>query len=215
MKTACPMPSGDPTASTETDNVFTRRAFSMSAAAALLTRNGSAYAQGAFATQNIRLVVGYPAGGGVDIVARLLDGPDESGVRPGGAGRKQAGCGGDDRGAIGRPRHARRSHAAGLGVRRGRGQPAHLQGEDDLRSAEGSDAGGACRHRALRGGGGRDHAGQDAGGTDRLRAGEQGKAVLLLVGRRQPAASRRRADEPHGRHRRAACALSRLRAGRD
>ena len=69
------MPSGDPTASTETDNVFTRRAFSMSAAAALLTRNGSAYAQGAFATQNIRLVVGYPAGGGVDIVARLLTDP--------------------------------------------------------------------------------------------------------------------------------------------
>jgi tripartite-type tricarboxylate transporter receptor subunit TctC len=62
-------------ASTETDNVFTRRAFSMSAAAALLARSGSAHAQGAFATQNIRLVVGYPAGGGVDIVARLLTDP--------------------------------------------------------------------------------------------------------------------------------------------
>ena len=51
--------------------MFTRRAFSMSAAAAVLT-GGSARAQGTFATQNIRLVVGYPAGGGVDIVARLV-----------------------------------------------------------------------------------------------------------------------------------------------
>jgi tripartite-type tricarboxylate transporter receptor subunit TctC len=55
--------------------VFTRRAFSMSAAAVLLARGGSARAQGSFATQNIRLVVGYPAGGGVDIVARLLTDP--------------------------------------------------------------------------------------------------------------------------------------------
>src|SRR3954467_13196779 len=64
----------------ETANVLTRRAFSMSAAAAALpARNGSAHAQGAFATQNIRLVVGYPAGGGVDIVARLLTGPMKAG----------------------------------------------------------------------------------------------------------------------------------------
>jgi len=56
--------------------VFTRRAFSMSAAAAsLLLPAKHARAQGAFATQNIRLVVGYPAGGGVDIVARLLTDP--------------------------------------------------------------------------------------------------------------------------------------------
>jgi tripartite-type tricarboxylate transporter receptor subunit TctC len=55
--------------------VFTRRAFSISAAAALLARGSGARAQGTFATQNIRLVVGYPAGGGVDIVARLLTDP--------------------------------------------------------------------------------------------------------------------------------------------
>jgi tripartite-type tricarboxylate transporter receptor subunit TctC len=58
--------------------VFTRRAFSISAAA-LLAGGRSAHAQGTFqgtfATQNIRLVVGYPAGGGVDIVARLLTEP--------------------------------------------------------------------------------------------------------------------------------------------
>src|SRR6186997_2744058 len=64
-----------PTACTENDNVFTRRAFSMSAAAALLAGGKNAHAQGGFATQNIRLVVGYPAGGGVDIVARLLTDP--------------------------------------------------------------------------------------------------------------------------------------------
>jgi tripartite-type tricarboxylate transporter receptor subunit TctC len=58
----------------EDNNVLTRRAFSMSAAAAVLAA-GSARAQGTFATQNIRLVVGYPAGGGVDIVARLLTDP--------------------------------------------------------------------------------------------------------------------------------------------
>jgi tripartite-type tricarboxylate transporter receptor subunit TctC len=55
--------------------VFTRRAFSISAAAAILARGDDARAQGTFATQNIRLVVGYPAGGGVDIVARLLTDP--------------------------------------------------------------------------------------------------------------------------------------------
>ncbi len=55
--------------------MFTRRAFSMSAAAVLLARGSGARAQGTFATQNIRLVVGYPAGGGVDIVARLLTDP--------------------------------------------------------------------------------------------------------------------------------------------
>src|SRR3954467_6627398 len=47
----------------------------MSAAAAVLAGGSSARAQGTFATQNIRLVVGYPAGGGVDIVARLLTDP--------------------------------------------------------------------------------------------------------------------------------------------
>ena len=47
----------------------------MSAAAALLAGGKNAHAQGGFATQNIRLVVGYPAGGGVDIVARLLTDP--------------------------------------------------------------------------------------------------------------------------------------------
>ncbi len=76
----------------------------MSAAAALLAGAKNAHAQGDFATQNIRLVVGYPAGGGVDIVARLPHRPDEGGVRPGGPCRKQARRGGDDRGAIGRPR---------------------------------------------------------------------------------------------------------------
>lgn len=74
-----PGPFPAPTVRTENDDVFTRRAFSMSAAAALFARGGSARAQstvqGSFATQNIRLVVGYPAGGGVDIVARLLTEP--------------------------------------------------------------------------------------------------------------------------------------------
>ena len=59
----------------ENHHVFTRRAFSMSAAAALLAGGDIARAQSTFATQNIRLVVGYPAGGGVDIVARLLTEP--------------------------------------------------------------------------------------------------------------------------------------------
>ncbi len=55
--------------------MLTRRSFSTSAAAALLAGMSGARAQSVFPSQNIRLIVGYPAGGGVDIVARLLTDP--------------------------------------------------------------------------------------------------------------------------------------------
>ena len=106
--------------------MFTRRAFSMSAAAVLLARGSGARAQGTFATQNIRLVVGYPAGGGVDIVARLLTDPMKAAFgqavlvenKPGAAAMIAAQ-------SVARA-DPRRPHAAGLGGRRGRRQSAHL-----------------------------------------------------------------------------------------
>ncbi len=48
----------------------TRRDFAFGAGAALLA--GPAWAQGAYPSRPIRILVGYPAGGGVDLVARLL-----------------------------------------------------------------------------------------------------------------------------------------------
>ena len=51
--------------------------------------------------------------------------------------------------------------------------------------------------------------------ADRLCARQPRQALVLLLRHRQSAAARRRTDEPHGGHRRAACALSRLGAGGD
>ncbi len=50
--------------------MLTRRDFTVAAGAALLA--GPARAQGAYPNRPIRILVGYPAGGGVDLVARLL-----------------------------------------------------------------------------------------------------------------------------------------------
>ena len=58
--------------------MLTRRMFSMAAGATVLTCATRANAQGAFPDRMIRLVVGYPAGGGVDLVARLLTDPMKS-----------------------------------------------------------------------------------------------------------------------------------------
>ncbi len=58
--------------------MFTRRQFvTASGAAALTTAARPAWAQ-SYATQPVRILVGYPAGGGVDLVARLLGDPMKS-----------------------------------------------------------------------------------------------------------------------------------------
>jgi tripartite-type tricarboxylate transporter receptor subunit TctC len=53
--------------------MLTRRAFSMAAGAALLA--GPARAQAGYPSRPIHILVGYPAGGGVDLIARLLGEP--------------------------------------------------------------------------------------------------------------------------------------------
>jgi tripartite-type tricarboxylate transporter receptor subunit TctC len=59
--------------------VLTRRDFASLAGLALAAgATRGAHAQGNFPTQPIRIMVGYPAGGGVDIVARLLSEPMKS-----------------------------------------------------------------------------------------------------------------------------------------
>ena len=56
--------------------MLTRRDFTAASALALLAGlSGTARAQGAYPEHPIRMLVGYPAGGGVDIVARLLGEP--------------------------------------------------------------------------------------------------------------------------------------------
>ena len=56
--------------------MLTRRKFAAAAAgAALLTAAGKARAQGFNPDRPIRILVGYPAGGGVDLVARMLGEP--------------------------------------------------------------------------------------------------------------------------------------------
>ena len=55
--------------------MLTRRDFASTGGAVLLAGVSGARAQGGFPSQTIRLMVGYPAGGGVDIVARLLTEP--------------------------------------------------------------------------------------------------------------------------------------------
>lgn len=54
--------------------MISRRMF-LAAGAAALTTSQSALAQSGYPDHNMRLVVGYPAGGGVDIVARLVIDP--------------------------------------------------------------------------------------------------------------------------------------------
>jgi tripartite-type tricarboxylate transporter receptor subunit TctC len=53
--------------------MLTRRAFALAAGTSLLAR--SARAQAGYPTRPVRILVGYPAGGGVDLVARLLSEP--------------------------------------------------------------------------------------------------------------------------------------------
>ena len=53
--------------------MLTRRAFAKATAAALLA--GPARAQAGYPSRPIHIVVGYPAGGGVDLIARLLGEP--------------------------------------------------------------------------------------------------------------------------------------------
>jgi tripartite-type tricarboxylate transporter receptor subunit TctC len=56
--------------------MLTRRAFiKMASMAALAGAGTSSFAQGAYPDHPIRLLVGYPAGGGVDAVARLISDP--------------------------------------------------------------------------------------------------------------------------------------------
>ena len=55
--------------------MLTRRDVVASAGLALIASAGFARAQGAYPDRPIRILVGYPAGGGVDIVARMLGEP--------------------------------------------------------------------------------------------------------------------------------------------
>jgi tripartite-type tricarboxylate transporter receptor subunit TctC len=55
--------------------MLTRRFFLATTASAALAGAGEAAAQSTYANQSIRMMVGYAAGGGVDLVARLLQEP--------------------------------------------------------------------------------------------------------------------------------------------
>src|SRR5215467_8679679 len=57
----------------------TRRVFSIAAGAALLA--GPARAQSGYPSRPIHILVGYPAGGGVDLIARLLGEPMKAALR--------------------------------------------------------------------------------------------------------------------------------------
>src|SRR5262245_45253684 len=77
---AVPRPRGDvglPAvhAGAEHRAVPNRRDVVASAGLALIASAGFARAQGAYPDRPIRILVGYPAGGGVDIVARMLGEP--------------------------------------------------------------------------------------------------------------------------------------------
>ena len=73
--------------------MLTRRHLLASAgAAAVCAVSPQADAQSKYASQPVHILVGYPAGGGVDIIARLLAGPDEGGARPAHHCRKSRGC---------------------------------------------------------------------------------------------------------------------------
>src|SRR5262249_58575296 len=67
---ACALTPGRPSRGTI---MPTRRQFALGAAAALLA--GPARAQAGYPSRPIHMLVGYPAGGGVDLVARLLGEP--------------------------------------------------------------------------------------------------------------------------------------------
>jgi tripartite-type tricarboxylate transporter receptor subunit TctC len=55
--------------------MLTRRGFVVAAGLASLAGRRAAYAEAGYPNHNIRIFVGYPAGGGVDIVARLVADP--------------------------------------------------------------------------------------------------------------------------------------------
>ena len=55
--------------------MLTRRHLLAGASALVALRAGHARAQSGYPSGPIRMLVGYPAGGGVDIVARLLGEP--------------------------------------------------------------------------------------------------------------------------------------------
>ena len=86
---------------------------------------GQAFAQADFPSKAMRVMVGYAAGGGVDIVARLVGEQMGNAFRQtvivenrSGASAMLAACC--------RQGRSRRTHAARRGSRRGRDQPIHL-----------------------------------------------------------------------------------------
>ena len=108
-------------------------------------------AQSTYASQPVHILVGYAAGGGVDIIARLLQDPMKAALgqpiiveNRAGASAMLATCGR-------RESRPRRLHAARLRIRRSRHQSFFVQGKDGLRPGEGTGPDRAGRHRALRG----------------------------------------------------------------
>ena len=174
--------------------MLTRRHL-LAGAAALAAGVPEAGAQSTYASQPIHILVGYAAGGGVDIVARLLQEPMKSALGPANHHRKphgrerHAGDGG------GRQGSARRLHAAGVRIRRSRHQSFPVQGADVLRSGQRTGADRTDRHRALRGRRRRDDTRPQSERADRLHQGQSRQTVILVVRYRQSAAACRRTDE--------------------
>ncbi len=140
--------------------MLTRRGLVAGASLTVLAGSSRGALAQAYPSQTIRIIAGFPAGGGIDISARLLVDPMKDALgqpvivenRTGAAGMIAAN-------AVAKAPPDGHMHADGdLG--RDRHQPPSLQGEDDLRSAARACADRAGRHRAMRRGGGRRHAGR-------------------------------------------------------
>ena len=189
--------------------MLTRRVLMAGAGAALLAGAG---ARRKYRIAPIRIIAGFPAGGGIDISARLLVDPMKDALgqpvivenRTGAAGMIAAN-------AVAKAPPD--GHTLLMATSGEIAISQHLYKEkmtyDPMQRA---GAGRAGRHRALRRGGGGSDAGAHAAGTDRLCQGQCRQAVVLVVGRRQSAAARRRTDEHDGRH--STCCTCRIGARR-
>ena len=164
-----------------------------------------------YPTRPVRLVVGFPAGGSADIVARIVAQALTERMGQTFIVDNKPGAGSNLGTEAGRARRARRLHADGR-QRFQRDQSDALQ-EAQLRPAQGPRPGRQHRRRAERHGHQSRHAGEDRSGVHRLRQGQSRQDQHGLGRHRLVAACGGRTVQDDDRRRHAAHALSRRRAG--
>ena len=167
-----------------------------------------------YPSQTIKIVVPFPPGGGVDVVARVIAPRLSELLGQSVIIENRGGAGGSVGATDVAQSRARRLHAAARHRQHARNQLERLR-QARLRSGARLRAGRAGHVRAAPAGRQQRRAGEDRRRADRARQGQAGRAGVRLVRQRQQQSPGRRAVQHDGRHRDQPHSLSRLGADDD